>query len=74
MRLIGSILVKDAPDNPVVSAPTTNPLSTSNAFNFQTIFKYHTKIYVPDASVNAYKTATNWNAHADYIYPLSTRP
>ena len=25
MRLIGSILVKDAPDNPVVSAPTTNP-------------------------------------------------
>lgn len=29
------------------------------------------KIYVPDASVNAYKTATNWVAYANYIYPLS---
>lgn len=28
-------------------------------------------IYVPDASVNAYKTATNWSAYAQYIYPLS---
>ena len=29
------------------------------------------KIYVPDASVTAYKTATNWSTYADYIYPLS---
>jgi hypothetical protein len=33
-----------------------------------------TKIYVPDASVAAYKAATNWVSYANYIYPLSTRP
>lgn len=29
------------------------------------------RIYVPDSSVNAYKTATNWISFADYIYPVS---
>lgn len=28
-------------------------------------------IYVPDASLEAYKTATNWNTYADRIHPLS---
>lgn len=28
-------------------------------------------IYVPDSSVNAYKSATNWINYADYIYPIS---
>lgn len=32
---------------------------------------YLGKIYVPDASVNDYKTATNWSTWASYIYPLS---
>jgi hypothetical protein len=32
------------------------------------------KIYVPDASVDAYKAATNWITYASYIYPLSTKP
>lgn len=32
------------------------------------------KIYVPDASVDAYKTATNWVEYADRIYPLSSLP
>ena len=32
------------------------------------------KIYVPDASVNAYKTATNWNNYSSYITPLSLKP
>ena len=30
-----------------------------------------TKIYVPDESVAAYKAATNWNAYASMIYPIS---
>ena len=30
------------------------------------------KIYVPDAVVNTYKTASGWIAYTDYIYPLST--
>ncbi len=29
------------------------------------------KIYVPDASIEAYKTATNWSSYADRIYPMS---
>lgn len=28
-------------------------------------------IFVPDASVDAYKAATNWSTYADRIYPLS---
>jgi len=32
------------------------------------------KFYVPDASVTAYKTATNWVTYADYIYPISLLP
>ncbi len=31
------------------------------------------KIYVPDDSVAAYKSATNWSTYANYIYALSTR-
>ena len=29
------------------------------------------EIYVPDESVEAYKTATNWSAYANIILPLS---
>ena len=32
-----------------------------------------TKIYVPDASVAAYKAALNWVTYANYIYPVSTK-
>ena len=28
-------------------------------------------IYVPDASVNAYKSATNWSAHTSLVKPIS---
>lgn len=31
-------------------------------------------IYVPDESVDAYKTATNWSQFADKIKPLSSKP
>jgi len=56
----------------VVCNPTTPPTMT-NVNVFQGI-NVACKIYVPDASVTAYKTATNWTVYADYIYPLSTRP
>jgi len=51
--------------------PLTPPSISSNTF--QSINPI-CKIYVPDASVNAYKAATNWSTYANYIYPLSTRP
>jgi hypothetical protein len=31
-------------------------------------------IYVPDASVEAYKTATNWSGYAERIFPISQLP
>jgi hypothetical protein len=51
---------------------TTPPtLSFTSAF---TGINAACKIYVPDASVAAYKAATNWVTYANYIYPLSTKP
>lgn len=35
-------------------------------------FNAGTKVYVPDALVEQYKTASNWSTHADKIVPLST--
>ena len=53
----------------VVFLSTTPPtMANTNAF---TGINSATKIYVPDASVNAYKTAENWSTYASYIYPLS---
>ena len=51
--------------------PTTPPTITSTTFNNMS---KRTKIYVPDASVNAYKNATNWTAYIGYIYPVSQKP
>ena len=31
------------------------------------------KIYVPDESLNAYKTATNWTQYSSFIYPKSSQ-
>ena len=43
---------------PTLTTPT--PFPTNNC-----------PIYVPDASLEAYKTAVNWSAYADRIHPLS---
>ena len=51
------------------SVPPT--LANTNAFSG---INSIAKIYVPDASVTAYKTATNWSTYANYIYPLSNLP
>lgn len=48
-----------------ITPPT---MANINAFNN---INSEAKIYVPDESVNAYKTATNWSTYASYIYPLS---
>ena len=41
--------------------------------NINSISTATTSIYVPDASVDAYKGATNWSAYADKIKPLSSK-
>lgn len=57
----------------VFNSTTPPSLSSSALFNHYIDFKKSFKIFVPDASVNAYKTATNWVTAANYIYPLSER-
>lgn len=47
----------------------TPPTLGTNAFMATTC-----TIYVPDASVDAYKTATNWSSYATRIKPLSEKP
>lgn len=47
---------------------TTPPSLNNQAFNESNSTFL---IYVPDASVEAYRTATNWSTYADRIYPIS---
>lgn len=49
--------------------PAENPPTLGNRVFYQ--IDTITGIYVPDASVEAYKTASNWSAYADRIKPLS---
>lgn len=55
----------------LVCEPTTPPSLGANAFAGSKIASGEGVIYVPDASVDAYKEATNWSAFAARIYPLS---
>ena len=52
-----------------VKAVTPPSLVNSNAFNNQN----NAPIYVPDESVNDYKTATNWVNLASRIFPISDK-
>ena len=54
----------------VIMEPTTPPTLGKNAFSTSYVLE---SIYVPDASVNAYKTADNWNTYESYIKPISER-
>lgn len=52
----------------VIVRNITPPTLNSSAFgNTNSTFL----IYVPDAALEVYKTATNWSAYADRIHPLS---
>ena len=55
----------------VIVRATTPPSLGANVFNNTPIAQGTGHIYVPDASLEAYKTATNWVSFADRIHPLS---
>ena len=55
----------------VIYATTPPQLEYSNSFSDGGISKGTGYIYVPDESVEAYKTATNWSDYASQIKPLS---
>lgn len=66
-ELIGFAIGKCASLTTIVCSAVTPPVLSNAAFNGTAL----TSIYVPDASLEAYKTATNWNTYADRIKPLS---
>lgn len=55
----------------IICDATTPPSLGSNAFSGSKIASGEGYIYVPDASVDAYKAATNWSTYAGRIKPLS---
>ena len=55
----------------VICKNITPPTCGSEAFIESSIASGTGSIYVPDASVEAYKTATNWSAYAAQIFSIS---
>jgi hypothetical protein len=55
-------------DRFILLAETPPLLANINAFNG---ILYGARFYVLDASVDAYKAATNWITYANYIFPIS---
>lgn len=55
----------------VISLNTTPPIIGTGIF---TACNALTSIYVPDASVSAYQSASGWSTHASIIKPISQRP
>ena len=55
--------------NELICLPTTPPIIESNVVRYVS-----TDIYVPDDSLSAYQSATNWTSAASKIKPISERP
>ena len=58
----------------ILRSETMATLASTDAFKDSTISAGTGYIYVPDALVDSYKTATNWVTYADQIKPLSELP
>ena len=68
LTLLGEWIVRDCPIlEAVVMKSTAPPTISTGTFNVPKACQF----YVPDESVDAYKSATNWSAYADRIKPLS---
>lgn len=53
----------------LICEPTTPPVVNTGVLNYVSV-----AIYVPDASLSAYQSATNWSTYASIIKPISQRP
>lgn len=69
LQSIGNVAFSDCKSlEVIVSKATVPPTTASNAFNIYPKIQF---VYVPDASVDAYKSAVGWSGFADKIKPLS---
>jgi hypothetical protein len=55
----------------VMTSTTPPTLQGWNVFGYT---NSSLQIYVPDASVNTYKSEYNWSSYADKIKPISQKP
>ena len=55
----------------IICRASTPPSLGGTIINKSWVYATIGEIYVPDESVEAYKTATNWSAYANIILPLS---
>ena len=55
----------------IICRASTPPSLGGTIINKGSVYATIGEIYVPDESVEAYKTATNWSAYANIILPLS---
>ena len=58
----------------IIRSSTVSNLSSTGALYSSKIQRGLGGIYVPDDLVSSYKSATNWSAFADSIYPISEYP
>lgn len=65
----GNTFARFAANLTVVCRAIVPPETTCSFWNFSPI-----AIYVPDESVEAYKTASTWKSYANIILPLSQKP
>lgn len=72
VQSIGNYAFQDCHALATVTLQATTP-PTIETYTFNNVPDI-TIYYVPDASVDAYKSATNWTTLADQIQPLSTKP
>lgn len=66
LQSIGQYAFQTTPLMTVICRATTPPSINTHTFSYPSTF-----YYVPDESIEAYKTATNWSSYASRIKPLS---
>ena len=72
LTTLGSYAFRNCTSLSTVICEAVNPPTVGvNPFYLTPIDSGTGFIYVPDASLEAYKTATNWSQYSDRIYPLS---
>lgn len=55
----------------IIKAVTPPSITAASFSNYNVGIAFNSSFYVPDESVDAYKTATNWISYAAFIKPLS---
>ena len=70
----GQMFARSGIETLIIDNPILFQIKTDNCFNNTPIASGTGFVYVPDAMVETYKSATNWSVYADQIKPISELP